>query len=104
MDETECEASFHIFSDQVVLEERPTNIETTPVAPYTSEELLVRAAVTSIPLHAEEALSKLVLKTLTVTQRCRQSCIDSLKDLIAPHRMGGRERTGVHEAMLGCRH
>lgn len=66
---TQCETKRDIpslvISDQAGREERPTSTETVPVALRTSNQLLVRKAVTGIPVHIEASLSKLVLETLT---------------------------------------
>lgn len=65
----ECDASFHVFVDQVVLEERPESIETAPVAPLTNEQVLFRDVLAGILVHIEEAENKLVLETLTAGQK-----------------------------------
>lgn len=68
-DRPKCKASFRAVSDQIVSEERLTSIETAPVAPLTSEQFLFRDAVAGIPVHIKEAVSNLVLGTLTANQK-----------------------------------
>lgn len=67
--ELERDASFLIFADQVATEGRPTDAAFAPVVPLTSEQQLVRDAVTGILVHFEKALNKLALETLTVSQK-----------------------------------
>lgn len=46
-EEMERDALFHVIDDQPAPEEQTTNIGNVPVAPRTSDELLVRDAVAS---------------------------------------------------------
>lgn len=63
------EASLCAVSDQIILEERLANVDTTPVAPIKSEQLRVRDAVEGIPVDVKEAASNLVFRTPTANQK-----------------------------------
>lgn len=67
--EPERDAAFCVFLDLVVLEEQSTNPEAVLVASQTSMQILVQNAVAGFPLHVEELLDKLVLETLTTSQK-----------------------------------
>lgn len=60
-------ASFHIFADQGIPEEQPTDVEVAPVTLLTSKALLVYNAFVGISVREEEAASNLVLETLNAT-------------------------------------
>lgn len=63
--ESEREASFRLVADEMVSEKQLANVKTTPVAPLTSEQLLVRDAVAAFPEHIERMVGSLVLGKLT---------------------------------------
>lgn len=64
-DEPERNKSLRVIADQVVSEEQPANIDTVPIAPLTSQQLLVHDTVTGLPVHVKEAVNKFVLERLT---------------------------------------
>lgn len=61
--EVQRDKCFRVFADQIAPKKRPTNTETSPVAPQTSEQPLVCDAVVCTLTRVEEASSKLVLET-----------------------------------------
>lgn len=63
-DESKRYASFRVFADQVVSEERLKIIKTSFVAASRSKHLFVCYKVASNPVHIEETVAKLVIETL----------------------------------------
>lgn len=83
-DETERDASFHVFVDVVTPEDRPTNNKTAPVTPRRSEQLLVYGVVASTPVHVEETLNNLVLETLTASYKRVQDRVSVALRILVP--------------------
>lgn len=65
----EVDASFCVFAEQVYSKEAPTRTEDIPIPPRSSDELLVRGAVVSTPIHVKVALKTLVLGTATASRK-----------------------------------
>lgn len=66
-DEPECDASYRVFSDQVVSEGKPVNIKTASVTSLTSEQLLICYKVAGSVVRVEKAVNTSVLKVLTAS-------------------------------------
>lgn len=67
--ETEQNASFRGLPNEISPRERPTDTETAPVAPQTSEQLLVRDVIGRNPVHVEKKLTELVLERFTANKK-----------------------------------
>lgn len=67
------------------MKEQPANIEAVPVAPRTSEQLLVGDVVAGIPIHSEETLSKLVLQTLISGKKGRENHVSKALETVMLH-------------------
>lgn len=63
--EQQCEDTFHAVSNAIVSEGIPPNFEQGPVVPPTSRQIVVPDIVSGIHFHAEEAMKKGVLETVT---------------------------------------
>lgn len=57
-------------------------IETDPVAPLMSEQLLFRDTVTGIPVHVVEVVNNLILVTLTANQKGIDILLEALETLV----------------------
>lgn len=71
------DASLCVLTDQIVYEERLSNVDTTPVASLTFEQLVAHDVVGSVYLHVEEAVNRLVLETLTADQEGVDNCLST---------------------------
>lgn len=64
--EPEREETLRAVANAIVSEKNPANFEHGSMVPPTSDQIIVRDAIADIPLHAEEAIARLVLKAITV--------------------------------------
>lgn len=81
--ERECAEKFQAVADAVISEETQAAFEQRSVVPQTSDQFFVRDLFTGNLFHAEEAMTKLVLDSLTTQQRIVDNCLSAtLESLI----------------------
>lgn len=84
--EMERKDTFRAVGDAVISEEKPATMEQGPAVLPTSDQIFLLRAVTGVLVHVEEAMTKLVLETLTTQHKGvdnhLSAALESLKERI----------------------